>query len=574
MMMIRRRGTTFILLATTTTTSVIDAFTFIRPKLSSLISTTRSSYTMKSSSSLNYKTNIARSFASSLSSSSLHAVQTKNEIQMSKDALSITQAAIHAVDPNVAIEKHLVYNQEDKTLTVEDTTTKYRHIYKLEDGTYDTILISAFGKAATDMALKTVQIVSKANIPTKGIVITKYDHATEGQINELKSFNIDLHFAAHPVPDQQSITSSNLLLDMVRSNATSKTLVLNCISGGGSSLFCTPRPPITLETMAQVNAQLLACGMPIQQMNVIRKKLEIGKGGGLVGLIQPATSVTLVLSDVIGDPLDLIASGPTVPDQSTWLDAWESIERYDMNKGGKYALPDDVIEILMKGKEGYYDNVEDLPTNDHLMFSSHCENAVSEASKLSETVLIANNAQAVHAAAEKAKQLGYNPVILGTTIEGEARHVGNMYVSMAHQTQLQRTNPNAAYFPLVKLPAALIAGGETTVTLSKNHGLGGRNQELGLAAALSLQASNLRDVVISSIGTDGGDGPTDAAGATVDATTIERIETENGGSMSGKDALEQNNAYNFFASAPESSALVKTGPTGTNVADICVTLIN
>jgi glycerate 2-kinase len=534
--------------------------------------------------------------------------QTENEVQMTKDALIITQAAINAVDPKNAIEKHLSYNTKDSTFTLEDTSTKKQHVYKLGGGnvdneenksdsqsqssssslpSFENIIICAFGKAATDMALKTAQILSPSNIPIQGIVITKHDHATQEQINDLKNYNIDLHFASHPIPDEQSIICSKILLDMVQSasssssSASSRTLLLNCISGGGSALFCTPRNPLSLTDMAQVNEQLLACGMPITEMNIIRKKLEIGKGGGLVGLAYPATSVTMVLSDVIGDPLDLIASGPSVPDQSTWDDAWELVERYRLNRnhnennndanGGENGLPQKVLDILKDGKDGKLD-VQDLPTIDHPMFTTICDQSES-GSKLSETVLVGNNAQAVAAAAEEAQRLGYNPVVLGTTIEGEAMHIANMYVSMAEQVQLQRTNPTSAVFPFVKLPAALIAGGETTVTLSKNHGKGGRNQEIGLAAALRMKSCGLRDIVLASVGTDGTDGPTDAAGSVVDGITIDRVESSNGGTMSGKDALEQHDAYNFFDSSNDSKPLVKTGPTGTNVADICVSLI-
>ena len=164
-------------------------------------------------------------------------------------------------------------------------------------------------------------------------------------------------------------------------------------------------------------------------------------------------------------------------------------------------------------------------------------------------------------------------VVLGTTIEGEATHVANMYVSMAGQVQWQRTCPASAQYPFVKLPAALIAGGETTVTLPKQHGKGGRNQEIGLAAALRLKSYGLRDIVVSSVGTDGTDGPTDAAGSVVDGGTIDRVESENGGTILGKHAFEQHDAYHFFDSSKSTHPLVKTGPTGTNVADICVTLV-
>jgi len=399
------------------------------------------------------------------------------------------------------------------------------------------------------------------------MVVTKDDHATQAQIDKLKGFHIDLEYASHPIPDDRSISSSDKLLSMVKS-ASSKTLILNCISGGGSALFCTPHHPLTLTDMAKVNEQLLRSGMPITEINIIRKKLEIGKGGGLVGLSYPATCVTMVLSDVIGDPLDLIASGPSVPDQSSWIDAWELVERYDLDEGGRHELPSSVLELLKKGRDGS----QDIPSKNHTSFCIKCEESVNE-SKLSETVLVGNNFLAVSAAAEEAQKLGYNPIVLGTTMEGETIHVANVYVSMAAQAQLQRTNPGTAVFPFVKLPAAIIAGGETTVTLSESHGKGGRNQELGLAAAIKMKSSGLRDMILASVGTDGTDGPTDAAGSIIDGSTIDRVEFENGRSFLGKDALENHDAYNFFESSNTIKSLVKTGPTGTNVADVCVILV-
>ncbi len=523
---------------------------------------------------------ISKSGNTPLSSTSLFSTmtstsceQTPTEAQMTKDAFKITQAAIHAVNPQSAIEKHLSYDANTQSMQIGT------HSYNVSKDTYDEIFICAFGKAATSMAIQTAKIVSQTNLPIKGIAITKYDHATQEQIDELQSYNIHLHFASHPIPDDASVQSSTKLLHLLLKEASSKTFILNCISGGGSALFCTPRPPLTLFNMANVNQQLLACGMPITEMNVIRKKLEIGKGGGLVGLAYPATSVTMVLSDVIGDPLDLIASGPSVPDTSTWDDAWCLLERYDLREGGLYELEPCVIDVLNKGrvKNGELSHVEDLPSKDHPMFCTECPHSDTK-SKISETILVGNNAQAVYAAAEEAQRLGYNPIILGTTIEGEAMHIANMYISMAEQAQLQkstqRSRGGSNLFPFTKLPAAMIGGGETTVTLAKNHGKGGRNQEIGLAAALRMQSCGMRDVVLASVGTDGTDGPTDAAGAVVDGGTIARVEAENGGEILGKDALERHDAYTFFDScSDESTPLVKTGPTGTNVADVMLTLI-
>jgi len=490
--------------------------------------------------------------------------QTQNERKMTKDALSIVTAAIAAVNPSKAVESHLSVSVS--TLRLLDRSTEKTSTYNMEN--YDRIYIAAFGKAAASMALATARIISSflvdntnnlsINKKMSGKVITKDDHASQEDIKELEKLNIYLHFASHPVPDERSIQHSRELITDLQS-FDEKTLVINCISGGGSALFCTPMAPLNLSDISTFNQCLLASGMPIHEMNVLRKKVEVGKGGGLVEIAHPATCITMVLSDVIGDPLDLIASGPSVRDTSTYEEARALVEKYHLGKDGKYELPNKVLELLEVNKN-YLDDEVSKPEVDDIF-------------EKSTTVLVGNNGLAVSSAAQYAKQLGYNPVVLGTTIEGEALHIANMYVSMAQEIQLQRTNPSLSKFPIVPLPAALISGGETTVTLSNNHGKGGRNQEIGLAAGLKMRSSKLRDIVIASVGTDGTDGPTDAAGAIVDGGTIDRLERGNNGSYSGEKALRNHDAYNFFKSPSMDESLVYTGATGTNVADVCVILI-
>lgn len=532
--------------------------------------------------------------------------QTPLEEGMTKDALAITNAAIQAVNPTTAIQSHLSYSPESNTLQLLDRS---RSETETETSTishnmnnFKKIYIASFGKAATAMALATAQIVAPSNLPTQGMVITKDDHATPEQMVELsQSHNIDVHFASHPIPDQRSVDHSRQLIDDLRNvnmedgngnGNCNSTLIINCISGGGSAAFCSPIPPLGLEHMSQLNSQLLACGMPITEMNIIRKKVEIGKGGGLVydlagagaganaGAGTPScTYMTMVLSDVIGDPLDLIASGPTVKDKSTYADAWNLVERYGLEEEGKFSLLSETLDVLRNGR--------DIEANDNANDNAN-ENQNQEADDArvvnSDTVLVGNNALAVTAAAQEAERLGYNPVILGTTIEGEAAHIANVYVSMAEQLQKSASASSTSSFPIASLPAALIAGGETTVTLSpENTGLGGRNQEIGLAAALKLKNCGLRNIVLASIGTDGTDGPTDAAGAVVDGGIIDRIEFyanehehehEHKHLQSGEDALRDHDSYTFLdRSKDEYSGLIKTGATGTNVADVCVTLI-
>jgi glycerate 2-kinase len=306
-------------------------------------------------------------------------------------------------------------------------------------------------------------------------------------------------------------------------------------------LFCQPTSPLTLADLQAVNSVLLASGMGIQEMNVIRKRLETGKGGRLAALCHPSQLVTLVLSDVLGDPLDLIASGPTVPDTSTWQHAWELIEQYKLEK----KLPGNVMTLLENGRDGA---LPDSPSSDHPVFQT-CK-----------TVLVGNNALAVQAAAKHAATLGYHPVVLGTHIEGEAKEIAHMYTGMALHLQQQSSLQNS-YAMAPSLPVALIAGGETTVSLTPDSGKGGRNQELALSAALQLESLGLRNVVLASVGTDGTDGPTDAAGAVVDATTV------SDDLSLAREALSKHNAYPYLEQLGQNrkelpSPLVKTGPTG------------
>lgn len=473
--------------------------------------------------------------------------QTPTEQEMTLHALEIVNAAIQAVDPAQAIKSHLQLH--------EDSAIKIGENDSLDLKDYDELLVIAFGKASSAMATTVLQQLD-GRLKSSGIVMCKDDHATQQELEFLTSHGIQVQMASHPVPDHRSVQGAALLMDLVRTRRSPRTLVVCCISGGGSALFCLPTPSISLEDLQTVNSVLLASGMGIQDMNVIRKRLEQCKGGRLAAECYPSQLVTLVLSDVLGDPLDLIASGPTVPDSSSWTDAWNIVKEYGLDD----ALPKTVINLM---KSGVDNNLPDSPPLSHPIFET------------SKTVLVGNNALAVQAAAEHAKHLGYYPVILGTQIEGEAKQIPHVYASMALFLQQQQQRQPSPFSIAPTLPAALIAGGETTVTLPPdNKGKGGRNQELALSAGLILEKMNLRNVVIASAGTDGTDGPTDAAGAVVDASTLRQ-------NLEGaREALRTHNAYTFFNQLGREKEnhqgqlpLIKTGPTGTNVADICVTLV-
>lgn len=464
---------------------------------------------------------------------------------MTRDALEIVKKGIQAVNPYDAVKAHFCAGDENTLKIGKDDTLNLHQ--------YDEVVLVAFGKASSAMASTVLQQLN-GRIKTSGLVICKDDHGTPEEIETLVEANVKIQYASHPVPDARSVQGAAALMDLVRSRRSERTLVICCISGGGSALFCQPTDPLTLDDLQSVNSILLASGMGIQEMNVIRKRLEEGKGGRLAAQCFPSQLVTLILSDVLGDPLDLIASGPTVPDTSTWKDAWGLVQQYNLEN----SLPDSVVNILKDGNSG---GLVDSPLPDDECF------------RQAKTVLVGNNALAVEAAAHKARELGYHPVILGTQVEGEAREIPHIYTAMA--LHLQQGEGDSATFPLApSLPVALIAGGETTVSMPRNcQGKGGRNQELALSAALMLEKLSLRNVVVASVGTDGTDGPTDAAGAVVDGTTVQQQLEQ------ARAALSNHDAYTFFEelakieSSPAIPPLIKTGPTGTNVADIAVTLV-
>jgi glycerate 2-kinase len=495
--------------------------------------------------------------AASAASHDTDSRQTPKESKMTCDARTIVNAAIHAVDPVFSVQQRLRHLDSSRFLLgASDTNDKEGKVYDLKD--YDKVVLVAFGKASSAMASAVVDRLMESSFSPQlsGLVIIKDDHATQDEMEKLKKHGISVLSAAHPVPDERSVQASRQLLELVRASASPQTLVIACISGGGSALFCAPHPSLSLADLQATSTALLQSGWSIQDMNVVRKRLEQGKGGRLAQAAFPGHVMSLILSDVLGDPLDLIASGPTVPDTSTWQDAWQLVQQGLPEN----ALPVAVYQLLQDGVES---KIPDSPSADHAGFNK-CTNC-----------LVGNNAVAVTAAAKMAQELGYHPVVLGTQLEGEASQVARVYVGLAQHLQQQANNDTQSTgenntFAMAKLPAALIAGGETTVSIPKDStGKGGRNQELALAAAVAMKTSKLRQVVLASVGTDGTDGPTDAAGAVVDGGTVDRL------AGSAGEALQKHNAYPYLeqTDADGCSPLLKTGPTGTNVADVCVILI-
>ena len=320
----------------------------------------------------------------------------------------------------------------------------------------------------------------------------------------------------------------------IAEQAQEDDLVICLISGGGSSLMPLPRGKISITDKKKITNALLKCGATINEINTVRKHISDFKGGWLAKKAYPATILNLILSDVVGDPLDFIASGPTVADSTTFSDAIKVLKKYRLWS----KAPASIRKVLSDGEKGL---IPETPKAD------------DEAFKKVFNVVVGNNRLASLTAQKYLKSEGLNTLLLTSTLEGEARHVGIMLASIVHEVSVSG-NP-------VPKPAGIIAGGETTVTVT-GKGLGGRNQEIALAAAQKL--NDMNGVVVASLSTDGVDGPTDAAGAIADGKTLVRAAKMG---LTPEEYLAENDSYHFFSKLGD---LIFTGPTGTNVNDVSV----
>jgi hydroxypyruvate reductase len=361
-----------------------------------------------------------------------------------------------------------------------------------------------------------------------GLVIVKEGHLGEsgGQVGP-----IELLEAGHPVPDERGVAASERLAALVE-GLGEEDLALVLISGGGSALLTLPAAGLTLDDLRALTAALLRAGATIGELNTLRKHCTRLTGGQLARLAAPARVTTLIISDVVGSPLDVIASGPTTPDSTTFADAWAIVERYDLEA----MLPAAVIAHLQRGLDG---TVAETPKPDQALWA-HVGNMV-----------VAGNATAAETAVTAARARGFNAMLLTTFLEGEAREVGRVAAAVARELA-ERGAP-------LDPPALIVAGGETTVTL-RGDGLGGRNQELALGAVEGL--AGLRGTLLVTLATDGGDGPTDAAGAVASGETLRRARSLD---LAPADFLRHNDAYHFFAALGD---LLRPGPTLTNVNDL------
>ena len=448
-------------------------------------------------------------------------------------ALDIFQAAVHACDAGNLVRRAV--RREGDVLTIGEKSFSLA-------GT-DRVIVIGAGKACIRMA-SAVEAVMEDRISTGAVVAKRSAHPSAGlrtgSSAGLESGpvlrKIQVVEASHPVPDEAGVLGSRRILDLV-SDAAEQDLILCLLSGGGSALLTAPMPPVTLAEKQEVTRLLLKSGAPIQNFNAVRKHLSMIKGGKLAQAAFPARLLTLVISDVVGDPLEVIASGPTVPDPTTYGDARGILVRLNLWE----KCPSGVRELLTRGEAG---EIVETPKAGDPCFEK------------SQTFVIGHNRLGLDAAAQRAASLGYHPLVLSSELAGEAREGASVLVAVAREVK-KRNRP-------VPAPACLLWGGETTVTV-RGKGRGGRNQEMALAAALEL--SGEEGIAFLSASSDGEDGPTEAAGALCDGGTIGRAKALG---LNPFDYLKRNDSNAFFSALGD---LLKTGPTGTNVMDFQILLI-
>ncbi len=447
-----------------------------------------------------------------LSLSSITAFKSDLPVAAKECVLAIIEAALRAVDPAEAVKRNCLLQGDTLQVgAVAYDLRAYEHIYVL-----------GAGKASAAMACALEGILG--------------ERITAGWINVKDGYTaptrrVTIHTAGHPIPDARSVEGSRQIAALLR-QAGPADLVFCLLSGGGSALMTLPAEGVTLSDIELLTQALLRCGATINEMNTVRKHLSQLKGGQLSRLAYPAQVISLILSDVIGNPLDVIASGPTSPDPTTFAQAYMVLEKHNL----WHDAPAPILRHLQRGMEGAIPETPD---------------AYDQVFQRTQNLVIASNEHAAQAAMEKAHQLGLNSLVLSTFVEGEAREVAKVFAAIARET--------AHSGQPVPRPACIVAGGETTVTV-RGHGLGGRNQELALAAAPLI--AGLDKVAVIALATDGTDGPTDAAGAVSTGQTASRAAQKG---LSVADYLADNDAYFFFHAIGD---LIVTGPTNTNVNDL------
>jgi glycerate 2-kinase len=442
---------------------------------------------------------------------------------MKRMAKTIFAKAVSAVDPSQRLKEMMRIDKNSLFIRTEVDSEKK---FKLD--AFKKIFLIGSGKASASMA-QAIEKIFGDRI-TKGLIATKYGHGLPLKRTEIIE-------AGHPIPDQKGFEGARKIQSILKESGP-EDLVIFLLSGGGSALLPLPAEGIKLEEKQQVTQFLLDCGADIREINTIRKHISQIKGGWLARWAYPSTVIGFILSDVVGDQLDVIASGPTVPDLSTFEEAWDILEKYDLIK----RVAPSIQKHLLLGKEG---KVEETPKPGNSTFERVFN------------ILVGSNILALRAAENEASSLGLNTLVLSSSIVGDTREAARFHSAIAKEVMSSGN-------PLPK-PACILSGGETTVTV-KGKGLGGRNQEFALVGALEI--AGLEKVVLLSGGTDGTDGPTNASGALADSTTVNRARSMG---MDPKSYLENNDAYPFFEKLGD---LLITGPTHTNVMDVHILLVD
>jgi glycerate 2-kinase len=444
--------------------------------------------------------------------------QTAREKRARRVALESLESALSSVDPRKIVKSKIAVTHSILTVNGHSfDLRKFRKVY-----------VVGGGKASGSMSEALEKLLGKRIVA---------GHVNVPRGSKIGTRIIELTEASHPIPDEAGVEGARIMCELAQQASKEKALMISLISGGGSSLMPLPLEGITITDKGKVTNSLLKSGATINEINTVRKHLSEIKGGWLAKKAYPATVLNLILSDVVGDPLDFIASGPTVPDSTTFEDAVKILKKYELWS----EVPASVKKVLQNGEKGI---IPETPKTNDRIFRNVCN------------VVIGNNRSASVSARDYIKSAGLNALMLTSTLEGEARHVGTILGSIASEV-IASGNP-------VDKPTGIVAGGETTVTV-KGTGLGGRNQEIALAAASKI--SKLTGVIVASISTDGIDGPTEAAGAIVDGKTLARARRLG---LTPDNFLQNNDSNNFFSKLDD---LIFTGPTGTNVNDVSVIVV-
>ncbi|MBP7734687.1 MAG: glycerate kinase [Spirochaetes bacterium] len=439
-----------------------------------------------------------------------------------EDLTAIYKAAIAAVNPVTAVDTHVRRKNNTLQLLSGEQVMKEFDL----DG-FRRIIVTGAGKATAPMARAVEELLGDRL--DEGLICVKYGYTDRLQ-------KIKIIEAAHPVPDANGVKGAKQVLDLLNS-ATADDLIISLISGGGSALLPLPPEPISLEEKRETTSLLLKCGAGIHEVNTVRKHLSLVKGGNLARAAGGATVINLMISDVVGDNMDVIASGPFVPDRSTFRDALGIIENYGLDD----QVPASVLGRIQMGVRG---DIEENPGSDDPIFKNITN------------LIVASNIIALQAARDEAVARGYNSIILSSMIEGDTRDAAFWHSRVAREIAAS-SNP-------VSAPACVVSGGETTVVVN-GDGLGGRNMEFAMHAALFIEG--MERITMASVGTDGSDGPTDAAGAVADGLTLDQSRKMG---IDINTYIASNDSYHFHEKVGN---LIVTGPTNTNTMDVRIILV-